>query len=190
MLCWDSPVVSHISILPTPILPHHIPFLLLFIHFKSLLLHVHTPGYLRPSPSSHVLPKSPQSPSISPPYSSPSNSLPYLLPLPPYIFTSPSPLSRSGTVGLTQLHAELLQSQARTKSPLSRAETYNVSRLWLRWRWSHEVAQQLITPAHPAAAKSARVVESGRKGTHLHACMMGVFAAYNAYVHIWEHADG
>ena len=96
-----------------------LPFFPLIFYNSLLLTSLILLGIL---PCSHVFPKSPQSPSISP-YPSPTNSLPYLHQLPPYIHTSPSPLSRSGTVGLTQLHAELLQSQARTKSPLSRAET-------------------------------------------------------------------
>lgn len=137
------------------------------------MLYAHTPVFLGLLPVPMYFPNLLNLLPSFPLYPFPSNSLPYLLPLPPYVSTSPSPLSRRGTVGLTQLHAELLQSQARTKRPLSRAETYNVCRLWLRWRWSHEVAQQLITPVHPAAATSVLVVESRRRGgTHLHACTM------------------
>lgn len=62
---------------------------------------------LRSSSSSHVFHKSPQTHSH---------------PLPPSSHLPPSLQTRSGTVGLTQPHAELHQSQARTKSPLSREE--------------------------------------------------------------------
>lgn len=75
--------------------------------------------------------------------------------LPPSI---PLPPSRA-TVGLLDSRSPML-SCSRAK-PEQRAHwarrRHNVGRLWQHWRWSHEVAKQLIMTAHPPAAQSVCV---------------------------------
>lgn len=90
-----------LSILHSPSFTSHI--LHLIRTFFQLISHSWFPDLIPHSPSSHVF----------------FSNLHY----PPASIPFPSLQSRSGTVGLTQPHAELLQSQARTKSPLSRGET-------------------------------------------------------------------
>lgn len=156
----------------TPFIPRHCTFCVSFI--LSLLsahcwfLELVHPSF-RFSPSSHVFRKSP---------------------LPPSTHPSPTLQSHGGAVRLMQPHAELLQSQARTKNPLSQAGRHNVGLLWQHWRWSHAVAKQLIALALPPAALSVCACSwipkrKLRENERLYVCMHGWESTeYSAWAHV------